>query len=211
MGRNAKVPTIHSFSGDGAKEYTSARWMERIQKATTRRALELMHDDRIGGMVDAAVARGWVCLDLGCGNGYSTRVLHEAGFTCTVGLDVSEEMLLAKEGKEPVVLGDIQYLPFRPSTFDGIVSISALNFISQEVQDQGIIQKQYKHVARTIYTILHEGGRAVIEFYPKSKEELDIMCTAFGFKMSRFESFLVIDKPRTRKEQKFIIMQKRNV
>nr|MDO8117571.1 class I SAM-dependent methyltransferase [Candidatus Sigynarchaeota archaeon] len=148
MGRRTKVPTIDSFSGDGAKEYTTARWMARIQKTTTRRALELMNDGRIGGPVDRTTTRGWLCLDLGCGNGYSTDVLHEAGFTGTVGLDVSEEMLLARDATGPVVLGDIQHLPFRPSSFNCILSISALNFISQDVQAENDVRKIYKDVAR---------------------------------------------------------------
>ncbi|HME50729.1 MAG TPA: class I SAM-dependent methyltransferase [Candidatus Lokiarchaeia archaeon] len=205
--RSPKVPTRDSFFNEGAEIYKEARWMARIQSATTTRAMELLDDVRIGGKIDGQDKRNGIMLDLGCGNGFSTEVIMNHGFPFVVGLDVSQDMLALRHLDNPVVLADMTKLPFRPvGTFSTIISISALNFVSQEIDNHATVKKVYDRLATQLHNVLKPGGRCIIEFYPKSAAELDIITASFGSRAG-FHGFLVIDKPGTRKEQKFLCLR----
>ncbi|MFX0101783.1 MAG: class I SAM-dependent methyltransferase [Candidatus Hodarchaeota archaeon] len=206
--KSSKVPTKESFSGENAEEYSEARWMERIQKATTRRALELLEDPKIGGSIPSRERSSGLILDLGCGNGFSSEILHENGYINIVGLEVSLDMLELNYLPFSIVLSDMKYLPFRKNKFSFVVSISAMNFISQEVTDLKSIIRIYNSFSSDLYKILDENGRLVIEFYPKNSDELEIITKAFGKAKSGFSSFLVIDKPKTKKSQNYLISTK---
>ena len=204
--RSPKVPTRDSFFNDVAVNYRQALWMARIQATTTMRAMELLDDERIGGMIKDEDKYANIVLDLGCGNGFSTEVIMYYGFPVVVGLDVSQDMLALRHLDNPVILADMSKLPFRDGTFSAVISISAMNFLSQDVENDATVKKIYDRFANQLHDILKQGGRAVFEFYPKSKAELDIITGSFGSRAG-FHGFLVIDKPGTRKEQKFLIFQ----
>src|SRR5271157_2478397 len=105
--RSPKVPTKDSFFNEGAEEYKGARWMARIQAATTTRAMELLVDDRIGGDIEEQEKHCNLVLDLGCGNGFSTEVIMDHGFFFVVGIDVSQDMLALRHLDNPVILADM--------------------------------------------------------------------------------------------------------
>jgi 18S rRNA (guanine1575-N7)-methyltransferase len=70
-----------------------------------------------------------VLLDIGCGSGISGNVLGEHGHMW-VGLDISKAMLDVASEREvegDVILSDMGHgFGFRPGSFDGAISISAL-------------------------------------------------------------------------------------
>ena len=206
MTRSRKVPTLDSFYGEAAKEYATAKWMRRIQRKTTKRVLELIQEARIGGSLPKSSKNG-IILDIGCGNGFSAEAFVEAGFPRIIGVDVSRDMLELCVIDFPIVEAHMVYLPFRDNTFEAIISISAMNFLTQHVIDERITKQLYNKFAHAIKNILIDGGRGVIEFYPKDEEELAIIGKSFGKSNTGFNAFLVIDKPNTRKEQKFLIFR----
>jgi SAM-dependent methyltransferase len=203
--KSRKVPTKESFSGESAAEYSEARWMERIQKATTRRALILLEDPKLGGGIPSIEKFSGLILDIGCGNGFSSEILYLNGYTDIVGIDVSLDMLQLNFLPFSLISADMKYLPFRKDKFSFIISISAMNFISQEISDKNSTVNVYNSFSSELYDILDDKGRVVIEFYPKTREELEIISKAFGKTKSGFNSFLVIDKANTKKEQKYLI------
>jgi 18S rRNA (guanine1575-N7)-methyltransferase len=146
-------------------------------------------------------------LDLGCGNGFSTEVILESGFPVVVGVELSGDMLVLRHLPNPVIQADMARLPFRDGSFAFAISISAMNFLSQDIEDVTLARKIYDAFARQVNALLTPGGRGVVEFYPKSPDELDTITRAFGSR-SGFQGFLVIDKPGTRKEQKFLVFRK---
>jgi SAM-dependent methyltransferase len=202
--RSPKVPTPDSFVAGQAEEYQGARWMARLQNATTCRALDLMEDDRIGGKIHDQDLVGGAVLDLGCGNGFSTEMIMAKGFRLVVGVDISADMLALRHLANPVIQADMARLPFRDGAFSFLLSISAMNFLSQDIEDVAITRRIYDAFAKQVHALLVPGGRGVVEFYPKSPAELDTITHAFGSR-SGFQGFLVIDKPGTRKEQKYLI------
>jgi 18S rRNA (guanine1575-N7)-methyltransferase len=69
----------------------------------------------------------------GCGSGLSTAILEQQGHT-VVGMDISPSMLDIAISRDDIdgdmMLADMgQGLPYRPGTFDGAVSISALQWL----------------------------------------------------------------------------------
>ena len=121
MSRPEQTAPADVFYGeDEAKKYSESSRMISIQREITERALEMLaipkHKPRL-------------LLDIGCGSGISGTVLSDHGHMW-VGLDISKAMLsvAAKRNVEgDVVHADMGHgFGFRPGTFDGAVSISAL-------------------------------------------------------------------------------------
>lgn len=71
-------------------------------------------------------------LDIGCGSGLSGNSLEDAGHTW-IGIDIAQAMLnvaVDREVEGDLVLGDMGHgMPFKAGTFDGAISISALQWL----------------------------------------------------------------------------------
>jgi ubiquinone/menaquinone biosynthesis C-methylase UbiE len=99
--------------------------------------------------------RGETILDAGCGTGVFTREILLSG-SRVVGLDISSPMLI-QAGKKlkgfpfQMVLGDMLNLPFRESSFDKVVSVTALEFI--EVA---------RDVVGELFRVTERGGAIVV-------------------------------------------------
>ena len=128
MGSGKKRPTVDAYFGLEAGEYGTSAWMARNQTKSTRRALELFFSDNFS---EAFSQQGqpFLCLDMGCGTGYSSHTILEAGCR-VVGLDLSRDMLSQNPNDYQLtkIQGDIRNPPFRPNTMDHAISISAFNF-----------------------------------------------------------------------------------
>lgn len=71
-------------------------------------------------------------LDLGCGTGHHLRRWSEAGYACS-GLDAAAEMVAEARGRNPelrVEQGSVYGLPFPDGSFDIVVSIEVLRYLS---------------------------------------------------------------------------------
>ncbi|MBN2156972.1 MAG: class I SAM-dependent methyltransferase [Candidatus Lokiarchaeota archaeon] len=193
------------YFGERAEFYAKSKWMARNQIKSTRRALELLENEKIGGII-AMEPHNMLILDIGCGSGFSTQMIEMNGFQ-TIGIDNSFDMLEQNRKtslpiSRNVVCGIIEKLPFRNNLFDAMISISAFNFILEHVSLHNK-KDLLKLVAIQISNLSKDHGRVVIEFYPK-KEEIPLYMEAFK---QFFEGGLVIDNPNQRKEQKFLILK----
>ena len=98
--------------------------MREIQSTLSERALELLSLPEDSGP--------HLVLDVGCGSGLSGECITEAGHEW-IGVDISRDMLnvaVENEVEGDVLLNDMgQGLPFRPATFDGCISISAIQWL----------------------------------------------------------------------------------
>ncbi|DBA73659.1 TPA: hypothetical protein ACH3X2_009642 [Trebouxia sp. C0005] len=116
-------PDIY-YNAEEARKYTTNSRIMRIQETLTERALELL------ALPQDAVPK--LLLDLGCGSGLSGESITKQGHTW-VGLDISEAMLgVAKEREVEgdLCLHDLGHgLPLRPGSFDGAISISAVQWL----------------------------------------------------------------------------------
>lgn len=116
----SKPPDLF-YDATEAKKYEQSSRMNNIQAEISERAIE---------MLNLPPGKSCYILDIGCGSGMSGEALEEAGHYW-VGCDISESMLTIASEKESEV-GDVlavdmgQGLPFRPGSFDGVVSISGI-------------------------------------------------------------------------------------
>jgi ubiquinone/menaquinone biosynthesis C-methylase UbiE len=95
---------------------------------------------------------GGEVLDLGCGSGVFTDLLHRRGFQAT-GLDLSPKLLELARRKYPelrFVEGDVENLPFDDGAADGVMLSGILHHLPEPAR-----------CAAEVYRVLRRGGRFV--------------------------------------------------
>src|SRR5689334_14359486 len=107
---------------------------ESLRYATGREQEQLLRSQLEIAMNPIGEEKGLV-LDVGCAAGSEFAALRALGFN-VVGMDFSAKMLQearAKFGDDPQVRlcrADMEYLPFPSATFDHIICLGALEYLS---------------------------------------------------------------------------------
>ncbi|MGA3092595.1 MAG: class I SAM-dependent methyltransferase [Terriglobales bacterium] len=104
-------------------------------------------------MIEARVAKGAKILDVGCGTGHLAGELMRRGYQAW-GVDFSAGMVrYASEhyGADRFQVGDIEHLPFPDNTFDGIVCLGVMEYLTSD--EPGL---------REMWRVLKPGATAVI-------------------------------------------------
>lgn len=181
-----------------AKKYTNNSRIMEIQSSMSERAIELLAlpDDR-----------PCMILDLGCGSGLSGEVLEEQGHFW-VGVDISQAMLnvaLEREVAGDMLLGDLgQGVCFRAGSFDGAISISALQWLcNADKKSHNPVQRLLK-LFSSLYACLSRGKRAVFQFYPENADQIELV-TQQAMKAG-FTGGLVVDYPESTKAKKMFLV-----
>eukprot|EP00286_Rhodomonas_abbreviata_P018614 CAMPEP_0181297444 /NCGR_PEP_ID=MMETSP1101-20121128/5241_1 /TAXON_ID=46948 /ORGANISM="Rhodomonas abbreviata, Strain Caron Lab Isolate" /LENGTH=282 /DNA_ID=CAMNT_0023402377 /DNA_START=1 /DNA_END=849 /DNA_ORIENTATION=+ len=191
------APPEMFYSGEEAKKYATNSRMREIQTTLTERALELLALPYENSMV----------LDVGCGSGLSGECITEAGHQW-IGCDISPDML--QVAKDMEVEGDVmvndmgQGLPFRPATFDGCISISAIQWLCNA---EGSSSNPYRRLL-TFFTSLHHvltrGGRAVLQWYPENAQQMELVTTCAM--RCGFGGGLLVDYPHSTRAKKYFLV-----
>jgi 18S rRNA (guanine1575-N7)-methyltransferase len=186
------------YNEQEARKYTHNSRIIDIQMQMSERALELL-----------LLPEDKPCylLDVGCGSGLSGGVLDEQGHFW-VGMDISSAMLdiaLEREVEGDVLLTDMgQGCPFRAGTFDGVISVSALQWLcNADKSSHKPVQRLYKFFS-TLYACLSRSARAVFQFYPENSEQMELV-TAQAMKAG-FYGGVVVDFPNSTKAKKFFLV-----
>ncbi|XP_026874905.2 probable 18S rRNA (guanine-N(7))-methyltransferase [Electrophorus electricus] len=185
------------YNEEEAKKYTQNSRMIEIQTRMSERAVELLN-----------LAEDQPCylLDVGCGSGLSGDYLSEEGHYW-VGVDISSAMLnvaLDRGVEGDLMLADMgQGLPFRPGTFDGCISISALQWLCNADKKSHSPPKRLYTFFSMLYSSLARGARAVFQLYPENSEQLELI-TAQAMR-SGFTGGMVVDYPNSSKAKKFFL------
>ena len=210
-----QAPPEIFYNEDEAAKYTNNTRMITIQREMSARALELL-----------ALPPGQSCylLDIGCGSGLSGEVCEEEDEETGhpghywVGLDISPDMLaIARERIEDVddesglsSGGDVMHgdmgegLPFRAGSFDGAISISALQWLCNADKTYHNPHKRLYKFFSSLYACLSRGSRAVLQFYPENPQQVE-MITHQSMKAG-FTGGLVVDYPNSTKAKKFFLV-----
>ena len=157
--------------------------MRRTQEELTRRAIELL-----------GLGKGRV-LDIGCGTGFSTQVLADAGFD-VAGIDPEPAMVaVAKARGLDCREGSFEKIPFKDREFDAVVSVSALQWAD------------YRKAAKEVSRVLGYNAKAAIQFYPENDD--DALAAAKAFAREGFKATLAIDNPKNPKKKKtFLVLER---
>ncbi|XP_024874364.1 probable 18S rRNA (guanine-N(7))-methyltransferase, partial [Temnothorax curvispinosus] len=104
-----------------------------------------------------------------------------------------------------LILGDIgQGLPFKTGTFDGTVSISALQWLCYASKTLHNPTKRLYRFFSTLYACLSRSARAVLQFYPENGEQVELI-TAQATKAG-FYGGVVVDFPNSAKTKKMVLV-----
>mmetsp|Transcript_2388 Transcript_2388/g.3750 ORF Transcript_2388/g.3750 Transcript_2388/m.3750 type:complete len:294 (-) Transcript_2388:245-1126(-) len=181
-----------------ARKYDSSSRMVNIQREITNRAIE---------MLNLPADRPSYVLDIGCGSGLSGQALEEAGHYW-VGCDISSSMLDVANQREneqgDLLKSDMGHgLPFRPGTFDGVISISAIQWLCySDSSDQNPMHRLNRFFS-TLYGVLKKDARAVLQFYPETSEQAVVIATAAS--KVGFAGGIVVDYPNSSKAKKYYL------
>lgn len=189
-----KAPPEIFYDETEARKYTSNSRMIKIQEQLSQRAIELL-----------ALPEDEPCfiLDLGCGSGLSGECLTENGHVW-VGMDISPSMLDVAREREmegDLLLSDLGCgMPFRPGSFDGVISISALQWLCNADKAYHKPAKRLYKFFSTLYACLRRGARAVFQFYPENGAQVELI-TQQSMKAG-FTGGLIVDYPNSTKAKK---------
>jgi len=180
------------YSDEVVEKYCKSGGMRRAQEKIAIRVIELLKEKGIG--------EGSSILDLGCGPGYTMEIYYDEGYEVT-GIDLMANMIEnAKTKGFKVFNEDMRNLKkLKLKKFDAVVSVSALQWIKKP--------EDIEKVAEGIHFILKEKGNMIIQFYPKSEEELKDIAHIFATK--GFKGKIIIDSPERLKNRLiFLVMNK---
>lgn len=115
------------------------------------------------------------------------------------------EVAAERETDGDLILGDIgQGLPFKAGTFDGAVSISALQWLCYANKTSHNPTKRLYRFFSTLYGCLSRSARAVLQFYPENSEQVELI-TAQATKAGFFGG-VVVDFPNSAKAKKMFLV-----
>jgi len=192
-----QAPPEVFYNEEEARKYTSNTRMMEIQVQLCQRAIELL---------SLPEDKPCFLLDIGCGSGLSGEVLTEEGHHW-IGLDISQAMLDVASERE--VEGDLflhdvgQGLFFKPGTFDGCISISALQWLCNADKKGHNPAKRLYRFFSSLYSAMSRGGRAVFQFYPENPQQVELITTQAM--KAGFTGGLVVDYPNSTRAKKIFL------
>jgi len=185
------------FNAETLTSYAESKSIMRTQKKIIIRALELLELKNDHSLI----------LDAGCGPGFAASYLNELGYK-TVALDIIAEFLKYYdiEHLNPI-LADMCYPPFKPNSFDSIISISALQWVIRDVTDKNE-KLLLTNLFVSFYQILKPESKIIVQFYPKSTVIMDYIAEIVNNK-TNFKGNFIIDNPNNPKKRKVYLLLKK--
>ncbi len=124
------------------------------------------------------------------------------------GTDISPHMLevaTEKEVEGDLCLHDLGHgVPFRMGTFDGAISISAVQWLCNADTSAHDPRKRLRRFFETLYASLAKGARAVLQIYPKNTEQASMITNA-AMRVG-FSGGLVVDFPHSTRAKKYFLV-----
>ena len=120
-------------------------------------------------------------------------------------LNVAKERTEEEDISGDIILGDAgEGMPFRAGSFDGAISISALQWLcNADKSSHRPAQRLYK-LFSTLYAVLARGTRAVFQFYPENSAQVELI-TQQAMKAG-FGGGVVVDYPNSSKAKKMFLV-----
>ena len=97
-----------------------------------------------------------------------------------------------------------QGMPFKAGSFDGAVSISALQWLcNADKTSHNPVKRLYKFFS-TLFASLSRTARAVFQFYPENSDQIELVTTQAT--KAGFYGGVVVDFPNSTKAKKFFLV-----
>jgi SAM-dependent methyltransferase len=187
------------FRGEILEQYATSKSIMKIQEKITIRALEILNLSE----------KEFFILDAGTGPGFTAMYLNEIGYK-TVAIDIISEFLNFYNIKSlNPIAADMCFPPFKPNTFDVIISISALQWIFRDINNK----KMYfllKNLSKSFFQILKPYSQAILQFYPKNNEIMEKIGKIFT-ENTNFSGKFIIDNPNSPKKRRIYLLLKKRI
>eukprot|EP00672_Neobodo_designis_P026118 CAMPEP_0174830148 /NCGR_PEP_ID=MMETSP1114-20130205/2365_1 /TAXON_ID=312471 /ORGANISM="Neobodo designis, Strain CCAP 1951/1" /LENGTH=387 /DNA_ID=CAMNT_0016063935 /DNA_START=47 /DNA_END=1210 /DNA_ORIENTATION=+ len=95
-------------------------------------------------------------------------------------------------------------IPFRPGTFDGCISISALQWLCNIDRKGQIPQRRLKDLFQSLFNSLRRGARAVFQFYPANSHQTAMISTIAT--RCGFGGGVIVDYPHSSRARKYYLV-----
>ncbi|XP_065831227.1 probable 18S rRNA (guanine-N(7))-methyltransferase [Oscarella lobularis] len=185
------------YNDQEARKYTCNSRMIEIQMQMASRAIELLN---------LPEGQPSFILDVGCGSGLSGEALTEEGHYWA-GIDISESMLniaVEREVEGDLFLSDMgNGMFFKPGTFDGVISVSALQWLCNADKKSHNPAKRLYQFFSTLFASMIRGARAVFQFYPENPAQMELI-TGQALRAG-FAGGVVVDYPNSTKAKKYFL------
>ena len=182
------------FRGEVLSYYAKSKSLMRIQERITERALELLE----------LKEKKLLILDAGSGPGFASIYLREIGYQ-VVALDIISNFLYFYDIKElNPIISDMCFLPFQKNTFDAIISISALQWIYRDLNNE-IMRNRLIQLAKNTEKILKPRSKAIFQFYPKNNLIMEAVGKIFA-ENTNLNGRFIIDNPDNPKRRRIFIL-----
>ncbi|RDD37186.1 putative 18S rRNA (guanine-N(7))-methyltransferase [Trichoplax sp. H2] len=178
-------------------KYTNNSRVIDVQFRMSERAMELL---------SLPSGQPSLILDVGCGSGLSGEIISEMGHFW-IGLDISKAMLDVAAWRE--VNGDLflqdmgDGIGFRPGTFDGVISISAIQWLCNANKKHHRPAHRLYRFFCSLYIAMARGARAVFQLYPENSEQLELITTAAM--KAGFTGGITVDYPNSTRAKKMFL------
>ncbi|MFX3625314.1 MAG: class I SAM-dependent methyltransferase [Ectobacillus sp.] len=146
------------------------------------------------------VAHGSSVLDVGCGDGYGTYKLSQAGYKA-YGVDISEAMI--QKGKErgegenlSFIMGDLTALPFEAGQFDAVLAVNSLEWTESPLKALYEMRRVLKPDGVACVAILGPTAKPRINSYRRLYGEHVICNTMMAWEfesLAKENGFTVLD------------------
>lgn len=104
-----------------------------------------------------------------------------------------------------LILGDMgQGMPFKAGSFDGAISISALQWLCNADKTCHDPRKRLYKFFSTLFSCLSRSARAVFQFYPENSEQIELVTTQAT--KAGFYGGVVVDFPNSTKAKKYFLV-----
>ena len=186
------------FKDETLSQYAKSKNIMRIQEKTTIRALELLELNKKDALI----------LDAGCGPGFASIYLKELGYNI-IAFDLIKDFLVYYDIREiNPIEADMCFPPFRPKMFDAIISISALQWIYRDINDN-LMHTNLINMFNSFSMILKPDAKVIFQFYPKN----NLITEEIGRIISdntKFTGNYIIDNPTNFKKRKIFLLLRKN-
>ncbi len=173
------------------KESASKQWddMAPVWKQRSEQMWETGSRKDIIPFISKQLGSGKSVLDLGCGNGYGSYLLHQAGFHVQA-IDLSAEMIqLAKQQFHALPIhfsqGDAAAPPFGNQSFDAIMAINTLEWTENPLQVIRECHRMLKDSGLLIIGLLGPTAGPRTNSYPRLYGKASICHTIMPWELQR--------------------------
>ncbi|KAH9386963.1 18S rRNA (guanine1575-N7)-methyltransferase [Nematocida major] len=204
MGRPEELGNEIHYTGEVAENYDRSTSINRIQRKLTERCLEILNNPTNS-----------LVLDIGCGSGISTEhVLSHGNFV--LGVDISRNMLdLAQKRVDAGLFGAsdnpnfdfasaniFHGLPLRSASVDCAISVSVLQWIFIQEEPARLLGIFFY----TLYDALKATGTAVLQYYPESNDQVQMILRSAG-KYGFHGGTLLENQTSKKKRKTYLILE----